>query len=53
MKKPKRIAYTDLENEYIKNKFKISKLEQIEKLVKEYPNNEKLGDVVRKLILNK
>jgi len=41
-------VYTDLENEYLKNKHRDLRMEVIEMLVKKYPNDYDLGAAVRK-----
>jgi hypothetical protein len=43
-------VYTDLENKEINNKHEALRMEVIEMLVKEYPNDTKLGEEVRKFV---
>ena len=43
-------VYTDLENEYFKEKYETIRMEFIKKLVQEHPNDSDLGKEIRKFI---
>lgn len=43
-------VYTDLEKEHIKEKHETLRMEVIEMLVKEYSNDQDLGEAVRKFV---
>ena len=42
--------YTDLENQWINEKHEALRMEVIEMLVKQYPNDYDLGEAVRKFV---
>jgi len=43
-------TYTDLENQRINEKHEVLRMEVIEMLVKQYPNDYDLGEAVRKFV---
>lgn len=43
-------TYTDLENQHIREKHETLRMEVIEMLVKQYPNDYDLGEAVRKFV---
>lgn len=53
MKPFKRKTYVDLEIEHIKEKYETSRMEMVEALVKQYPNDYDLGEAIRKFVNSK